>query len=86
MPSEAKKKAQQKKKDAAKARQTVTKPIPTAKKTETKKPTPAGSENVQNGVNGAEDGALAEGNSIIFLSPSSRIFRWNLILLFRTDL
>lgn len=67
MPSEAKKKAQQKKKDAAKARQTVTKPIPTAKKAETKKPNAAGGEDIQNGDNGAEDGPLAEGNFVLFL-------------------
>lgn len=67
MPSEAKKKAQQKKKDAAKARQTVTKTIPTAKKAEVKKPTAASGEDVQNGLNGTEDGPLAEGNFIRFL-------------------
>lgn len=86
MPSEAKKKAQQKKKDAAKARQTVTKTIPTAKKAEVKKPTAASGEDVQNGLNGTEDGPLAEGNFIRFLYLYIEYFLLNFILHSRTYL
>ncbi len=64
MPSEAKKKQQQKKKEAAKARQqTASKPAASKSvKTDPKKANAGDSENVENGINGTENGILVDGN------------------------
>lgn len=62
MPSDAKKKQQQKKKDAAKARQSGKKPVGTAKPTEDGKEQSPALSDVQNGTNGAVT-LSAEGQS-----------------------